>query len=340
MRFGFGAPHLRGGAGVLCEPMLRKNESQTPALAAVVVLAIVWGYNWIMMKVGVAYAPPFTFSALRALLGAVVLFGVMAALRKPFAISAVPRVALIGLLQTAGFIGFSTWALTVAGAGKTVILVYTMPFWIVLFGWPMLGERIRGLQWPALIVGLAGLLMLLNPRTGGSLEGDVLAILAGLSWALASIFVKRLYATHDVDLISLTTWQMLFGGIPLAIVALLLPAHAVVWSPGFVVALAYNVIPASALSWLLWMYALQRLPAGTAGMALLTNPLVGVSAAWLQLGERPQAIELGGMALIGLALLLIALQALHEQRRRAMRSDDRTAEGGRPAPAREASRDD
>ncbi len=291
-----------------------RPDSRALPLVAITVLAIIWGYNWIEMKIGVAYAPPFTFSALRALLGGLTLLAIVAALRRPLEPRAVGSLALIGLLQTAGFIGFSTWALTVAGAGKTVILVYTMPFWIVIFGWPLLGERIRGLEWPAFALGLSGLLLLLNPATGGSLEGDLLAILAGLSWALASIVAKRLFRSSDVDLLSLTAWQMLFGAIPLTVIALVVPAQPIVWSVQFVIALAYNVIPASALAWILWMYALRRLPAGTAGMALLANPLVGVSAAWLQLGERPGTIELVGMLLVGIALVLIAGQAMLEER--------------------------
>jgi len=190
---------------------MEKRESQALPIVAILVLAVIWGYNWIMMKVGVAYAPPFTFAALRAVLGAVVLFAFMALMRKPFAVQAGPQFVLVGLLQTTGFIGFSTWALSVGGAGKTVVLVYTMPFWIVLFGWPLLGERVRGYQWPALGFGLIGLILLLDPKTGGSLAGDVLAILAGLSWGLASIVAKRLYRRGDVDLISFTTWQMFFG---------------------------------------------------------------------------------------------------------------------------------
>ena len=292
---------------------MHKPESQLLPLLAISALAIIWGYNWIMVKIGVAYAPPFTFAALRALLGAVMLFGVMAILRRPFEPRNLGALAVIGLLQTTGFIGFSTWALNVAGAGKTVVLVYTMPFWIVLFGWPLLGERIRGLHWPAFAAGLTGLILLLDPKTGGSLAGDVLAILAGLTWGLASIAAKRLYRSHDTDLIAVTAWQMLLGGFPLAIVALMVPAPPIEWSTPLIVALAYNVIPATAVAWLLWMYALKRLPAGTAGMALLANPLVGVVAAWLQLGERPGPVEIGGMLLIGLALLLTSAEGLREQ---------------------------
>ncbi len=293
---------------------VRKPDSQLLPLLAIVFLAVIWGYNWIMMKVGVTYAPPFTFAALRSLLGALMLFAVLGALRRPIEARALGPLALIGLLQTTGFIGFSTWALTVAGAGKTVVLVYTMPFWIVLFGWPLLGERVRGLQWPAFVVGLTGLILLLDPKTGGSIAGDVLAILAGLTWGLASIAAKRLFRKPDTDLVAVTAWQMLLGSIPLVLVALVVPAPPIEWTTPFIVALLYNVIPATAISWLLWMYALKRLPAGVAGMALLANPLVGVIAAWLQLGERPGSIEIAGMLLIGLALVLIAGQGLLDQR--------------------------
>jgi drug/metabolite transporter (DMT)-like permease len=292
---------------------VRKPDSQLLPLLAIVFLAVIWGYNWIMMKIGVTYAPPFTFAALRSLLGALMLFAVLGALRRPIEVRALGPLALIGLLQTTGFIGFSTWALTVAGAGKTVVLVYTMPFWIVLFGWPLLGERVRGLQWPAFVIGLTGLILLLDPKTGGSIAGDVLAILAGLTWGLASIAAKRLFREHDADLVAVTAWQMLLGSIPLVLVALVVPAPPIEWTTPFIVALLYNVIPATAISWLLWMYALKRLPAGVAGMALLANPLVGVIAAWLQLGERPGSIEIAGMLLIGLALVLIAGQGLRDQ---------------------------
>jgi drug/metabolite transporter (DMT)-like permease len=49
-------------------------------------------------------------------------------------------------LTTTGSVGFSTWALESGAAGKTAVLVYTMPFWVLLLAWPILAERIRGLQ--------------------------------------------------------------------------------------------------------------------------------------------------------------------------------------------------
>ncbi|MBE0527852.1 MAG: EamA family transporter, partial [Thermoleophilia bacterium] len=55
----------------------------------------------------------------------------------------------------------------------------------------------------------------------------------------------------------------------------------------FIACLAYVVFLSSGLCWLLWIFALRSLPAGAAGMGTLAVPVVGVTAAWIQLGERP-----------------------------------------------------
>jgi drug/metabolite transporter (DMT)-like permease len=64
---------------------------------------------------------------------------------------------------------------------------------------------------------------------------------------------------------------------------------------------------ASAVAWILFYFALRRLPAGIASMGTLATPVIGVAAAWLQFGERPSALEGSGMALICAGLLLLAL---------------------------------
>jgi drug/metabolite transporter (DMT)-like permease len=91
----------------------------------------------------------------------------------------------------------------------------------------------------------------------------------------------------------------------LVVVALLVARHGPTWTGGFIAALVYNVIAGSIVGLLLWLYILNSLPAGTAGINTLAIPVVGVVSAWLQLGERPGALEAAGMALIvaGLAVL-------------------------------------
>jgi drug/metabolite transporter (DMT)-like permease len=139
------------------------------------------------------------------------------------------------------------------------------------------------------------------------LFSTALALLGAVSWAVSGVWVKRLRARVRIDLLPLTAWQLLLGSIPLLVVAFVVRPRPIVWAPTLLAALAYNAIPATALAWLLWLYALHELPAGMAGMGTLLTPLVGVTAAWIQLGERPQAMEAGGMLLIfaGLAILIL-----------------------------------
>ncbi|AFY88403.1 DMT family transporter [Chroococcidiopsis thermalis] len=279
------------------------QSSTHSAILALFALALIWGYNWVQMKVAVEYSPPFTFATLRIVLGALSLFLVMAWLKKPLLPQAVGGTFLLGLLQTSGLYGLATWALVSGGAGKTAVLVYTMPFWTLILAWVLLKERVRTIQWIAIALSFAGLLLILEPQQlDGTVFSKVLAILAGICWAGGVIVAKKLQQQHNLDLLSLTAWQTLFGAVPLLFVVLFIPSEPIVWSNEFVVALIYNVIPGTAIAMLLWLYILNHLSASTAGLGVLMNPVVGVLTAWLQLGERPGLTESVGMLLIVSAL--------------------------------------
>lgn len=276
------------------------------AMLALAALALIWGYNWVIMKRVLQDSGPFTFAALRAVLGALALFALLAARRQSLRPGHLPGVLVLGLLQTTGFLGFVLWALVSGGAGRTAVLAYTMPLWLLVLAWPLLGERIRGAQWAAVAAAGAGLVLILRPwQLHAHALSALLAMLAGVSWALAAIWAKQLRRRVRLELLPLTAWQMLLGALPLVFIAVWREPHAIDWTPYFSLALTYNALLATALAWLLWLYALDALPAGVAGMGTLAVPLVGIAAAWLQLGERPAVPDAMGMALIltGLAIL-------------------------------------
>jgi drug/metabolite transporter (DMT)-like permease len=278
--------------------------------AALALLALIWGYNWVVMKVGMSYAQPFTFAALRTFLGAIFMFMLLPLLHRRVRPQALGLTILFGLLQTGGFVGLIMWAVSIGGAGKVSILAYTMPFWLLMLAWPILGERVRGLQWAAVIFALAGLVAILGPWNMRGLESSLLAVAAGFVWALSSVVVKIMRRKHDIDLLNLIAWQGLFGSIPLIIVALFTATRGVEWSGSFIAALLFNIIPANAVTWVLWLYILHSLSTGTAGLSSLAVPLVGVISAWIQLGERPGVLEAVGMGLIVIALAILTTREL------------------------------
>jgi drug/metabolite transporter (DMT)-like permease len=277
------------------------SRSRYLPFVALAALSLLWGYNWPAMKIGMRYCDPFTFAALRNFLGGLVILAVAAGRRRPL----LPRpfwwAVLYGLFQTSLF-ALPVWAVHLGGAGKSSVLTYTMPFWVLLIAWPALGERIRGLQWVAVVFALGGLVMILGPWGLKGIWATLLALSGGITWAVGSVLFKIMRRRHQVDLLSFTAWQSMLGSIPLIVVALLVDHTGPTWNSTFIIILLYNI-----------------LPAGTAGMSSLAVPVVGVLAAWIQLGERPEFFEAIGIALIVVALALLAAWGwLQDRRNRAV----------------------
>lgn len=300
---------------------MNKPPRPLGAAMALAVLSLLWGYNFVVMKRVMVYVGAFDFSAMRTVLGGLTLFAALALLGRSLRPVALGRTLVLGLLQTATFTLLLQFALASGGAGKTAVLVYTMPFWLVLLSAPLLGERMRGAQWIAVALAAAGLLLILEPWriAGGNGLGEswlasLLALSGGLVWAFSAIYAKRLRAEVEIELLSLTAWQMLLGSLVVAAIAPFVPSPMIEPSGYFWGALAYSSI-ATGIAWLLWLYLLDSLPASLAGLASLCVPLVGVLAARLELGEHPGTGELLGMLLIVSALSLLAAISYRSARR-------------------------
>jgi len=298
------------------------NPTDRRGVLALIVIAPLWGYSWIVIKVALGYSGPLTFAALATVGCTVAFFAALLVARRPLKPPPLTFTIPIGLLQTALFNILATVALSAGGAGKVGVLAYTMPFWLLLLAWLFLGERLRGLQWPAVGLALAGLLLVVRPwDIGGALPG-VLACVAGFVWAAAGLLIKLSQGKKPVDALSLTAWQMAFGAVALVIVAVLAQDGWPQWTGTFIACLVYVVLLSSGLCYVLWTYALHTLPAGAAGMGTLAVPVIGVAAAWVHLGERPGAVEAAGMALIVAALAGLAAYGITTGRRPATAAEE------------------
>lgn len=279
------------------------RQGSTP-VAALVLLIVIWGYSWIAMKIALRYANPFDFAALRVAIGAAFLFVLVAARGTPLALPRYRTAIALGLLQVGLFVALSQLALTVAEPGRTSVLVFTMPFWMIVFAHFILHERMRGAQWVAVALAFAGLTLIVSPWNLTSLAGSLLAVAAGAVWAISAVIQKR-WPTPGADTLVLTAWQLLFGFAALGLVAWLHPHPPIRWTGEFVAALLFSAVLATGMGWWLWTYVLSRTTAGIAGLNSLGIPVVAVASSAIQLGERPPANELAGMALIAVALALL-----------------------------------
>ena len=277
-------------------------------LIALAVLSLTWGYTWVVAKQALTFAPPFAFAAERCVGGALSLLVVVSLLKRPLKLVAPGQTFAIGMTQVAGFMIFQTWALVEGGPGKTAVLIFTMPIWTLLMAWPILGERVRGSQWLAAGSTLTGLLLIIEPwDMHASLFSKFLGVMAAVCWAIGTILVKRLRSRQPVDLLVLTTWQMIFGAVPLVLLAFLVPERATQWNFHFVGILAFMSVGSTALCWWLWIYILDRVPAWEASLSVLGTPVVAILSSRLLLAEDFKTLEIAGILLIGGGLALLSL---------------------------------
>ena len=284
-------------------------------LLALFLLSLIWGYSWVILKIALGYADPFTFSALRVGFGAFCLFAMLAMMGRPLRPTRIPEMFALGAVQTAGYVGLSMWATAEGAPGRTAVLVFTMPFWTILLASITLRERIRRYQWITGLIAGAGLALILQPWVStGHTRSKIIAVLAGLVWAASAVMVKRMQVRAPMDPLSMTAWQMLFGTIPLIVIALSQAQPQLQWTPTFTLALAFNAAVTTAAGWWLWVYVLKLLPTGVASMSMFAIPVIAMLSSWLQLGERPNTIELTGMVLLAAALLMLSLVAVRQHR--------------------------
>jgi drug/metabolite transporter (DMT)-like permease len=275
-------------------------------IVAMAAMILIWGYSWVVMKIALRHAHPFDFAAVRVAIGCALLFALVKMRGRSLRLPGYRLAFLLGMLQVALFVGLSHFALLYAGPGKTSVLVFTMPFWIIVFAHFILHERMRGAQWIAVALGFIGLLLIIEPWKLTNVTGSLLAVAAGAVWGFSAVLSKKWPTASASDPLLFTAWQLFFGFFVLALLALVHPHGPIDWNREFVWTLLFSAIFASAIGWWLWAYVLANSPAGVTGLNSLGIPVVAVIGSAIQLGERPPATELAGMLLIGIALALLA----------------------------------
>jgi drug/metabolite transporter (DMT)-like permease len=311
------------------------------------VLTVVWGVHWVVAKAGLDYMPPLTYGALRVAAGlatVIVILGPRGGLRFPDRRD-LPVVLSVGLGQVAGGVALMNLALLVVPAGRSAILVYTMPIWVVVIQATVLRIAPARAELAGLALGLAGIAALLNPATidwaaPGGLAGAGLLLLSAVIWAATSIHVRRHRWAGSPA--ALQPWQLLLAVVPLALLALVLePGTPVHWELATVLILLYSGPLATAFAFWASQSITRTLGPLAATVGFLGVPVVGLASGALILGEQLTAVDVAGFALVAGGIVLVTRPFGRRARRRPAPGADAAAAAGPPAlvaasPAREA----
>lgn len=296
------------------------STSRLWAALGIVLLSLLWGYTWVIAKQALDFAPPFTLTFMRVFGGALALFVALKLLRQPLRLEAPRLVLLISLCQVSGFMLLQTFSLKFGAAGKTAVLVYTMPIWTLLMAWPILGERVRSAQWLAVGGILTGLLLIIEPwdLQAGWLSNSF-GIGAAMCWAMGTVLVKKLRRRSNVSLLSLTAWSNLIGSLPVALIASLVDEPPVHWAPEFIGIMLVLTLISTAFCWWLWTSILDRVPAWEASLLVLGTPVIAIICSRAILDEAFSRYEIAGILLIGGGLLLLSFVSWLLERRASSR---------------------
>lgn len=265
---------------------------------------LVWGTTPRMTAVGADHTESITLTMLRAAPTAAFLLLALPVLRyrMPQGRRAWLATATSGVLMVPVFLGGLTEAIIRAGPGNAIVLVNTAPFFVALLGRLFLRERVSLQTVAGLVVGFAGIVLVVWSQLGDAGGSDLgigvaCALAAALGWAAGTVIVKEQVAREPAtDLIGLTTGQFVVGGAILLGVAFSVDgAGATDWSSAELwLSVVYISIVGCGLATLAYFGALRRLTATQVTAWTLLSPIVAVLVE-IGLGNVPGAITLVGM---------------------------------------------
>ncbi|MEW5880001.1 MAG: DMT family transporter [Pseudomonadota bacterium] len=304
----------------------RTNSTPRPLPAASPLLAspvlawffvVVWGSGYLATKVGLQYAPPFTFLTLRFALGALVLVPLLAIwrARDPLRWPATARdwihVVVAGLLMHAANLGASHYAQYLgmsAGIVALVLAVQPLATAVVAAAW--MNERLRPYQWLGVLVGLLGVAFVVWHKI--DVHAVTVGAIAAALIALGSITAGTLYQRAfcpTADLRAATAIQFGATFAALAPLAVAVEGFAVRWAWGLAGAVAYLVILASILA-VNALHTLMRRGEATRVTSLLyLTPVIAVILEWAMFGVVPTALSLIGIVVTCAGVALVAWRA-------------------------------
>jgi O-acetylserine/cysteine efflux transporter len=273
-------------------------------LVLALLVIIVWGLNFVVIKVGLHDMPPMLLGALRFIL---VAFPAVLLIKRP----QIPLRWLLayGLSISLGQFAFLFSAMALGmPAGLASLVLQSQAFFTLFFAVLWLGERLRLANLFGLLVAALGLLLIgLQGGHSMTLLGFVLTLCAAAMWALGNIVTRKL---GKVNLVSLVVWGGLIPPLPFLGLSWLLEGPALMASAlrginlDSILVLLYLAFGATLLGYGLWGRLLLRYPASQVAPFSLLVPVVGLSSAALLLDEQLSRLQLLGALLVMLGLLL------------------------------------
>ena len=305
-------------ASTLVEP--QSQEPTSPAAAhwgtdaLLVVMALIWGINFIVVKLGAQLLEPLAFNSGRVTIAAVALVLIALAIREPWPSRRdAVRLLALGVLGNGLYQWFFIEGIARTRAGDAALVLAAAPALMAIIGRILGVERVTRRKVLGIGASLFGMALVVfgsqkadpaTTRDVATLAGNMLVLAACFCWALYTVLLKPY--TERVPGIPLSALTMVGGAIPL--VAVSMPqVSSTPWTAlpiGAWGALLYSGLLALSVAYLFWYRGVRVLGPTRSAMYSNLQPVVALVVAWIALGEQPTVIQVLGAVAIMTGLLL------------------------------------
>ena len=258
-------------------------------LILLVLLTIVWGINWPIMKFGVTGFPPLTFRTICIWIGLPVLGLFLWWRRVPFRIPREhwPELAWLTVFNMLFWHTLAILAIQTLSSGRAAILGYTMPVFSALVGGWWFGQRLGGRAWGGVAAAALGVTLLLwheLTQLSGKPLGVMMMLVAAATWALGTQMLRR--TRIPTPTLTISFWLTAITAVWMTLLSVLFEREAWVWpTPAIWWAIVYNALGVFAFAQVAWLSLARDLPPIASTLSVMFIPVLGVfSGAWW-LGE-------------------------------------------------------
>ena len=286
------------------------------ASVLMIVLCIVWGLQQVVLKIAAADISPIMQIAIRSGLSALLVFPLIQLQQGTHLYSKAylwPGIWL-AFLFSAEFL-LVAQALILTSASHTVVLLYTAPIFVALgLHWKLPSERLSKVQWSGILIAFVGIVTtfigrenLLEQGLSQVLWGDLLALLAGIMWALTTISL-RLSKLNEAHPTQTLFYQLLGGFVFLFPLAVLLGQAEIHWTYIAIGSLVFHTLIMSFMSLMLWFWLLRNYLASHLGVFSFLTPIFGLLFGVLLLNESIEPNFIFGTILVMVGVLVVSMQ--------------------------------
>ena len=279
------------------------------AIGMGLLFALIWSSAFTSARIIVADAPPFAISAIRFAIAGVLGVLIARAMGQNWNLTREQWRAtfVFGLCQNALYLGLNFLAMTTVEASLASIIASSMPLIVAFAGWAFLSERLTKLAALGLVLGFAGVILIMGSRIGAGVDmfGIAYCVIAAIALAIATLTMRGVAASGNMMMI--VGLQMFVGAFVLFFASLFFETWAFNWNPRMLTALAYTILAPGLLATFIWFALVRRIGAVKAATFHFLNPFFGVAIAAILLGETLGMMDVIGVAIISAGILAVQL---------------------------------